>query len=309
MAAAVAPGQTGAGHTACAWRGARLSVHRLAPAPVGWAPGGRRGHRQPPASPPAAELSAGGAARKSRPPQGAPRRRDSQADQWETSLGWRRPIGARAQGACPGRGPERVVRAEEEPPPPPPPSPLPLPLPPLPRPSGAVSAAPPPPSRPGAAPGPPARVQVRRGPSAAPDGVGRGRPELAWSGRGRPRACPGRGPGRAGPGGDAPGPRRGGGVRPAWAPAAGPGPDSSAAARGGRGGHGVGTRPAAGLGGQAPGFLQAGDPGAGERSRSRRSGLSASSTQRSRPTGPLARETLQILLWSLSEARGRFQVL
>lgn len=37
-----------------------------------------------------------------------------------------------------------------------------------------------------------------------------------------------------------------------WAPASGPGPDSSAAARGGRGGHSVGTRLAAGLRGRGP---------------------------------------------------------
>lgn len=202
-------------------------------------------------------------------------------------------MGARAGGACPGRGPERVVRAEEEPPPPSPSPPLP---PPLPRPSGAVSAAPPPPACPGAAPGPPARVQVRRGPSTAPYGVGRGRPELAWPGRGRSRACTGQGPGRAGPGGDARGPRRAGGGRPVWAPATGPGSDSSAAARAEVGGRGVGTRLAAGFRGQARVALQAEYPGAGERSQRRGSGVSALSSRRSRPPGSLPREILHDLL-------------
>lgn len=78
-------------------------------------------------------------------------------------------MGARAEGACPVRGPERVVRAEEELPPPPSPSPLPLPPPPLARPSGAVSAAPPPLAHLGAALGPPALVQVRLGPSVVLD--------------------------------------------------------------------------------------------------------------------------------------------
>lgn len=155
-------------------------------------------------------------------------------------------MGARAGGACPGRGPERVVRAEEEPPPP---SPSPLPPPPLPRPSGAVSAAPPPPARPGAAPGSPARVQVRRGPSAAPDGVGRGRPELAWPGRGRPRACTGRGPGRTGPGGDARGPRRAGGRGPAGV-GAGVRPRAGFLSR--REGRARGTRRGHAPGGRAP---------------------------------------------------------
>ena len=240
------------------------------------------------------------------PPPRAPGRRDSNAGQREARSGGRWPMGARVGGACPGRGPERVVRAEEEPPPPSPSPPLP---PPLPRPSGAVSAAPPPPARPGAAPGHPARVQVRRGPSAALDGVGRGRPELAWPGRGRSRACTGRGPGRAGLGGDAHGPRRAGEGRPLWAPATGPGPDSLAAARAERGGRGVGTPLAPGLHGRAGGVLQAGYPGAGERSQRRGSRVSAFSAQRSRPTGTLPGEILYILLWSLSEDRGRSEVL
>lgn len=66
--------------------------------------------------------SAGRKSRLHRAPQGAAtampaneKRTMANAGQWVRALG----------GACPGRGPERVVRAEEELPPPPPPPPSP----------------------------------------------------------------------------------------------------------------------------------------------------------------------------------------
>lgn len=108
-------------HNACARQGAWLFDHRLQSTSVSQAPrGSLRGPRRPPASPPAIQSFVGGARRKSRlrrAPWGAAtamlaneKRTVVDAGQWARAPG----------GACPGRGPERVVRAEEEPPPPPP---------------------------------------------------------------------------------------------------------------------------------------------------------------------------------------------